>query len=648
MVIKKLILNNFGVYAGRNVFDFVHQKPIVLIGGMNGRGKTTFLEAILLALYGSNSVAFKESKYKAYSRYLEAHMNRNSLDQTAFIELEFYENKGAQQKYSIHREWNADTKRVTETIVAKENDLYSDFLTKNWAMFVENLLPNALSGFYFFNGEKIADMAVDETNAQLKDSIRSMLGIGVLDVLRNDIGKCLRRVTKDLQGNNSVNEIQNIRAERESLEKQAQMFESELETLTQKKEICEKRLEELRHRYEIKGGAASERRQELLQQQAELHAALEQNQNQLVEIASNELPLVLVNDLILQIKLQAEDEHNDLVMQQALEQINELLESYCEKHPEHAQESKSFVEYIKEHSGMNVNDPVYQVSDHALFQLNTLLEKLLEDSKKAANEVLLKKRELRKQLNNVESYLSLDIDESTLEKIRNQMKKIEAEVVRIEVHIKDVQQKSSEINGKLTEKNAELRDAVDIYLKNAEFLDDSERMMKYSNLALRILNEYSVALQSRKARALSETITACYKKLASKKNLIERIEMDPETLDVHYFGEDGMIVDQGSLSAGEKQLMVISILWALAICSKKKLPVIIDTPLSRLDSTHRAALVTTYFPQASEQTIILSTDSEIDRHYYDMMQEYIGDEFTLNYSEETKSTTISRGYFQER
>lgn len=426
------------------------------------------------------------------------------------------------------------------------------------------------------------------------------------------------------------------------------MFESELETLTQKKEICEKRLEELRHRYEIKGGAASERRQELLQQQAELHAALEQNQNQLVEIASNELPLVLVNDLILQIKLQAEDEHNDLVMQQALEQINELLESYCEKHPEHAQESKSFVEYIKEHSGMNVNDPVYQVSDHALFQLNTLLEKLLEDSKKAANEVLLKKRELRKQLNNVESYLSLDIDESTLEKIRNQMKEIEAEVVRIEVHIKDVQQKSSEINGKLTEKNAELRDAVDIYLKNAEFLDDSERMMKYSNLALRILNEYSVALQSRKARALSETITACYKKLASKKNLIERIEMDPETLDVHYFGEDGMIVDQGSLSAGEKQLMVISILWALAICSKKKLPVIIDTPLSRLDSTHRAALVTTYFPQASEQTIILSTDSEIDRHYYDMMQEYIGDEFTLNYSEDTKSTTISRGYFQER
>ena len=155
MVIKKLILNNFGVYAGRNVFDFVHQKPIVLIGGMNGRGKTTFLEAILLALYGSNSVAFKESKYKAYSRYLEAHMNRNSLDQTAFIELEFYENKGAQQKYSIHREWNADTKRVTETIVAKENDLYSDFLTKNWAMFVEIFCRMPCLVFIFLMAKKL-------------------------------------------------------------------------------------------------------------------------------------------------------------------------------------------------------------------------------------------------------------------------------------------------------------------------------------------------------------------------------------------------------------------------------------------------------------------------------------------------------------
>ena len=66
MIIKKLRLHNFGVYAGDNEFIFKGEKPVVLIGGMNGRGKTTFLEAILLALYGSNSFAYVESGTKSY------------------------------------------------------------------------------------------------------------------------------------------------------------------------------------------------------------------------------------------------------------------------------------------------------------------------------------------------------------------------------------------------------------------------------------------------------------------------------------------------------------------------------------------------------------------------------------------------------
>ena len=62
MVIKELKLHNFGVYAGDNIFEFTSNQPVVLVGGMNGRGKTTFLEAILLSLYGQNSFAYHESK----------------------------------------------------------------------------------------------------------------------------------------------------------------------------------------------------------------------------------------------------------------------------------------------------------------------------------------------------------------------------------------------------------------------------------------------------------------------------------------------------------------------------------------------------------------------------------------------------------
>lgn len=49
-------MHNFGVYASSNQFEFNGTNPVVLIGGMNGRGKTTFLEAVLLGLYGSNSL----------------------------------------------------------------------------------------------------------------------------------------------------------------------------------------------------------------------------------------------------------------------------------------------------------------------------------------------------------------------------------------------------------------------------------------------------------------------------------------------------------------------------------------------------------------------------------------------------------------
>lgn len=118
------------------------------------------------------------------------------------------------------------------------------------------------------------------------------------------------------------------------------------------------------------------------------------------------------------------------------------------------------------------------------------------------------------------------------------------------------------------------------------------------------MKKYRVCLQEDKIRLLAETMTECYHKLASKKNLIDKITMDPVTLDFQYTNAKGDVIPKTSLSAGEMQLMVISLLWSLALSSKWKLPVIIDTPLSRLDSAHRLSLINIYFPQASEQTII--------------------------------------------
>lgn len=174
-------MHNFGVYAGDNEFVFNSHKPVVLIGGMNGRGKTTFLEAVLLALYGSNSFAYTESGRKSYSQYLRSFINRNADDNICKVELEFEINNTIKENYVVRREWDALNKRTREHIYVYKDGMFNEFLTANWPMFVENILPSALSSFFFFDGEKIAELAVDSTNIQLKNSIRSMLGISVLD-----------------------------------------------------------------------------------------------------------------------------------------------------------------------------------------------------------------------------------------------------------------------------------------------------------------------------------------------------------------------------------------------------------------------------------------------------------------------------------
>lgn len=648
MIIKRLTLNNFGVYAGQNSFEFTSDKPIVLVGGMNGRGKTTFLEAILLALYGSNSIAYKESNYSTYGKYLRSYINKSSWSQQASVELEFVMSESTGREYVINRKWDSLSRRTAETITVKENGQYSEFLTKNWAMFIENILPSALSSFYFFDGEKIAELAVDDTNVQMKESIRSMLGISVLDVLKNDLGRVLRKSSKKTSHGRAGMDLEELRQKKEELEIALQKTNKDIEKITQDVAKKQNEIEELHHQYELKGGDVIEQRKALMQKRSDLLAEIDQNQALLIDASADALPLVLVKDLILDIKLQAEDEHNDLIMQQAMGQIEILLQEYSVHHTESYPHNKAFVNFVKEMSEAAATEPLYGVSDHALFQLNSLIEEILTQVTSSTKQLLERKGALQKNLDEVESYLSLDINEKVLSELFTDIREQELELVQLNVELTSKQQERTTINGELMAASSEFSKAVEAYLANEELLDDSDRMMRYSNIALHIAEEYTVELQKRKTGVLADTITACYKKLANKKNLIQKIVMDPRSLDIAYLDDLGKNVSKDSLSAGEKQLMVIAILWALAICSKKKLPVIIDTPLSRLDSMHRTSLVTTYFPQASEQTIILSTDSEIDHTYYNMMKESVGDEFTLSYSEETKSTTILKGYFQDK
>ena len=646
MIIKRLQLYNFGIYAGDNSFDFSLEKPVVLIGGMNGRGKTTFLEAIVLSLYGSNSATYKESGYKTYGQYLRSLVNRDSWNQQTFIELTFIVNDGAPNEYTVHREWDSKKQRVSEKIDVLENGVYNEFLTNNWSMFVENIVPSALSSFYFFDGEKIAELALDESNTQLRESIRSMLGLNILDVLKNDLNKTLRKRSRQQTVSISKDSIEVLKQQQEELAKAVSDKESEIKTLLSKIADIQGKIDHLQSNYESKGGKVIEQRAALIRDKAELSTSLEQIHAELLSLAAGELPLRMVKDLIQEIKLQAEDEHNELVMQQLIERIDDLLHDYLAKEQAGEEACKGFVDYIKQQNDASASTPIYQVSEFALFQLNSLLDGMLERAKQTTVDKIQRKKELQKKLGEIESHLSLDINEDELSRITVSIKKKQEELIAAQVKLNNANQELSSLRNNLNKKTMEVNNAVDSYLSEASVTDENARMDKYTHMALRILDAYSIEVQSRKSDVLASTITDCYHKLANKQRLIDRITVNPTTLEIAYLDHAGKQLYSNMLSAGEKQLMVISVLWALAICSKKKLPVIIDTPLSRLDSAHRASVVKNYFPNASDQTMILSTDSEIDRRYYELIKESVGDEFTLRYDEDSRSTTIVKGYFE--
>jgi DNA sulfur modification protein DndD len=152
------------------------------------------------------------------------------------------------------------------------------------------------------------------------------------------------------------------------------------------------------------------------------------------------------------------------------------------------------------------------------------------------------------------------------------------------------------------------------------------------------------AFQS-KVKDLEREFVSSFERLARKEDIKLSARINPKSFSVEIIRDKNHLVDKNELSAGEKQIYAISILEALARTSGRKLPIIIDTPLGRLDSKHRNKLIRNYFPNASHQVIILSTDTEVDEDFYSELSKSISHAYRLDYDPATASTVAKEGYF---
>ena len=159
------------------------------------------------------------------------------------------------------------------------------------------------------------------------------------------------------------------------------------------------------------------------------------------------------------------------------------------------------------------------------------------------------------------------------------------------------------------------------------------------------LDEYRTKLIDRKVTQLQGAVTECFNLLCRKKDTLRTIRIDSKTFSISLCDRQNRPLQKAQLSAGEKQIYAVSMLWALAKTSGRPLPIVIDTPLARLDSDHRRLLIEHYFPRASHQVIVLSTDTEVDQVYFDQLRPSIARVYHLDYDQATASTSIKQGYF---
>ena len=160
-----------------------------------------------------------------------------------------------------------------------------------------------------------------------------------------------------------------------------------------------------------------------------------------------------------------------------------------------------------------------------------------------------------------------------------------------------------------------------------------------------VLEDYTKLLRSKKLELLERYILDGLKILLHKKDFIEKVSIDKETFEVRLYKGNDDEITKNMLSKGELQMYATAVVWGLAKTSGRPLPFMIDTPLARLDEEHRNNIVENFYPYASHQTIIFSTDSEINGTHYNKLKPYIEKSFVIQYSSNKGKSIKHDSYF---
>lgn len=660
MKFLELVLQNFGPYGGKQVIKLDTQiegdtQPIVLLGGMNGGGKTTIMDGIRLALYGHRAQCSTRGNL-SYGDFLTQCVHGQTDDgEKTRVELAFeHVENDKPVRYRVVRTWEKNPKEGKDHLgildIRDADEWLDEGLVSIWDEYIENLLPLGISSLFLFDGEQVKELAeLDAPPLLVVDAIRALLGLELAERLAVDIEILASRKRKELADTKELATLEEIEQKLEILQREYNANQRQLAVYEQELAAAEKTQQEAFDKFVSEGGKIAGERKQLEQERDRKITEAETMRQGLGELAAGFLPLVLVENLLLAAQTQAEKEFRIQQAQIASEIIfdrdKRLLAWISAEKIADPNKIQAFLDQDETtlHANLLQGEEAWLKPDaDAIANLGNALYYLKTCQGLAKQQVNLlhnKEEEIIKLERQVQTAASPEDYEKLTQNLKAAQKLVVAATANRETTLRCI----AELNGEIEDRKKELKDYTELTFNRK----NTESILATSTRVQETLKLFRERLTLRKLNKLETEVTECFRYLLHKSDLVHRVVIDTNNFRLSLYDLQGKAVPKHRLSAGEKQLLAIAFLWGLARVSGRRLPVTIDTPLGRLDSSHRINLIERYFPSASHQVILLSTDTEIDKDAVEKLRKIkaIAAEYLLKYNFQERRTDVEPGYF---
>ena len=634
MILEELEIENVGIYAGLHRFklapDPEENRPVTLIKGHNGGGKSTFLEALRLVLYGKRSLGTRVSQSQ-YDAYLVGKIHATPKKVVARIVLKLGRvEEGTARRYEICRSWVARGASVVESFeLARDGAVVPALPREDWERYVEDLVPSGVSQLFFFDAEKVQNIAEAATSEELRDSMRRMLGLDLIEQLRVDLTLYMGRS----QRNRTDINLEALQREREDVSNAIRIAEEERAEISSQRDQVLRRAFHAERAFRNDGGRSAKSRDVLQESLKENKREREHLLQALKAGAGDILPLTLAPSTVKRLRR--------VVKAARIRLDASAIAAFIDRFEAKARQSgvspdlwseRHFVA-LRDFIGTNRNSVDVCLDagpDFIIRRLDRLNEGREEEMQELADALDRNFVEFSTMKEQIEGF-----DEGLLHEALEELKRAEHERGGIEGKLRQQDQAIQGLRKRQEALETEWRRSMQAVLHRAR--EDSSRDV--ATRARSAMDEYAEALLEARLGDLKCHFVDCFNRLIRKSNLVKTVEVDKETFDVTLIDSDDKVVTRESLSSGERQILAISMLWALGKASGHSLPMVMDGPFARLDNRHRRAVIEDYVTSASHQVILLCTDTEMTSELEQMVMPHVSAAYELNVPEGARSTT---------